>query len=170
MHFPWAHLRPASITDHLELSIMIGTLARSGSEAMRLRKRVIEPSESSRAASKLMSITLAPLSTCCRAMERASSKFSSRTSRRKRGEPVMLVLSPTITRGALWPSSLRGSRPLSRVAAAVFGSSRGAQALTLSAMARICSGVVPQQPPTMLSSPSPARPPRALLVSLGVSS
>ena len=126
MHFPWAHFSPASMTDHLELSIMIGTLARSGSDAMRFRKRVIEPSESSSAASKLMSMTLAPFSTCCRAIERASSKSSSRISRRKRGEPVTLVLSPTITRGAFSPSILNGSRPLSRVASVSYGRSRGA--------------------------------------------
>ena len=35
------HLRPASITDHLDESIMTGTVPMSGSEAMRLRNRVI---------------------------------------------------------------------------------------------------------------------------------
>ena len=37
-HLPWTHLSPASITDHLELSIMIGMRATSGSVAIRLRK------------------------------------------------------------------------------------------------------------------------------------
>ena len=31
---PWTHLSPASITDHLELSIITGTRAISGSVAM----------------------------------------------------------------------------------------------------------------------------------------
>ena len=39
MPLPWMHFRPASITDHFEESIMIGTRAMSGSEAIRFRKR-----------------------------------------------------------------------------------------------------------------------------------
>jgi hypothetical protein len=35
---PCRHFSPASITDHFELSIMIGTRAMSGSAAIRLRK------------------------------------------------------------------------------------------------------------------------------------
>ena len=34
MALPWTHLRPASMTDHFELSIMIGSRAISGSVAM----------------------------------------------------------------------------------------------------------------------------------------
>ena len=52
------------MTVHFELSIMNGTLAISGSLPMRLRKRTITASESIRPSSMLMSITLAPLSTC----------------------------------------------------------------------------------------------------------
>jgi hypothetical protein len=37
-------------------------------------------------------------------------------------------------------------------------------------MARICSGVVPQQPPTMLTSPSRANPPMKAAMVSGVSS
>ena len=36
------------------------------------------------------------------------------------------------------------------------GSTRGAHPATAAAMARMCSGVVPQQPPTMFSQPSSA--------------
>ena len=36
---PCTHFRPASITDHFDESIMIGTRATSGSEAIRFRKR-----------------------------------------------------------------------------------------------------------------------------------
>ena len=35
--FPWVDCRPASITSHLELSIISGVLAMSGSAANRLR-------------------------------------------------------------------------------------------------------------------------------------
>ncbi len=36
---PWTHFRPASITSHLEESIMTGTRAMSGSAATRLQER-----------------------------------------------------------------------------------------------------------------------------------
>ena len=45
------HFNPASITDHLELSTMIGSRAISGSVASRLRKVVMACSESSIASS-----------------------------------------------------------------------------------------------------------------------
>ena len=47
MALPWTHFSPASITDHLDESIITGTLAMSGSPAMRLRNVVIARSESS---------------------------------------------------------------------------------------------------------------------------
>ena len=49
------------MTLHLELSIMMGTRAISGSVAMRLRNVVMACSESSRPSSMLTSITWAPL-------------------------------------------------------------------------------------------------------------
>ena len=57
MPLPWMHLSPASITSHLDESIMIGTRAISGSEAIRLRKRTIAALLSSMASSMLMSMT-----------------------------------------------------------------------------------------------------------------
>ena len=69
---PCTHLRPASITDHLELSIMIGTRAMSGSEAIRLRNVAIAFSESSRPSSMLTSRICAPFSTCVRATASAA--------------------------------------------------------------------------------------------------
>ena len=72
MPLPWMHLRPASITSHLEESIMIGTREMSGSEAIRLRKVTMAAFESSMPSSMLMSITWAPASTCCWATSRAS--------------------------------------------------------------------------------------------------
>ena len=68
---PDTHLRPASITLHFELSIMIGTRAMSGSAAISLRKVVIASTASSRPSSMLTSITCAPFSTCCRATSTA---------------------------------------------------------------------------------------------------
>ena len=61
------------MTDHFELSTMTGTVAMSGSAAMRRRKRVIAATPSSIASSMLTSIIWAPLVTCSRAMSTASS-------------------------------------------------------------------------------------------------
>ena len=55
------------MTLHLELSIISGTRAMSGSEATSCRKRVMAAAESSIASSMLTSITCAPFSTCWRA-------------------------------------------------------------------------------------------------------
>jgi hypothetical protein len=41
MALPCTHLSPASITDHLDESIMTGTRAMSGSAAIRFRKRTM---------------------------------------------------------------------------------------------------------------------------------
>ncbi len=49
MPLPCTHFKPASMTDHLELSTMIGTREISGSAASRFRNFVITASPSSRA-------------------------------------------------------------------------------------------------------------------------
>lgn len=54
---PCRHFNPASITSHLEESIMTGTRAISGSDMMRFRKVVISVRASSRPSSILTSIT-----------------------------------------------------------------------------------------------------------------
>jgi len=69
---PCTQRRPASITDHLEESIITGTRAMSGSAATRLRKRTMAASESSMPSSMLTSIIWAPLVTCWRATSRAA--------------------------------------------------------------------------------------------------
>jgi hypothetical protein len=61
--FPWIRLSPDSMTDHFELSTMIGRRAISGSEATRFRKVAIVYSESSMASSMLTSRMFAPPST-----------------------------------------------------------------------------------------------------------
>ena len=69
---PETHFRPASITLHLELSIITGTRAMSGSAAISLRKVVIASSASSRPSSMLTSMICAPFSTCWRATSTAA--------------------------------------------------------------------------------------------------
>ena len=72
MPLPCTHLRPASITVHLDESIITGTRAMSGSAAMRFRKRTMAASESSMPSSMLTSIICAPLVTCWRATSSAA--------------------------------------------------------------------------------------------------
>ena len=114
MALPCTHFSPASITAHLDESIISGTRAISGSDAIRLRNFVMACCESSMASSMLMSITCAPFSTCCRPRcqavvviafeDQALANFC---------EPVTLVRSPTFTNNESSPM-LNGSRPDSR--------------------------------------------------------
>ena len=75
------------MTDHFELSTMTGTVAMSGSAAMRRRNRVIAATPSSIASSMLTSIIWAPFVTCSRAMSTASSSAPSAISRANLREP-----------------------------------------------------------------------------------
>ena len=61
------------MTSHFEESSITGTTLMSGSEAMRLRNRVIAAAESSIASSMFTSMSWAPASTCWRATSTASS-------------------------------------------------------------------------------------------------
>ena len=69
---PCTHFRPASMTLHFDESIINGTRAMSGSDAIRLRKRTIAAFESSIASSMLTSIICAPFCTCWRATSTAA--------------------------------------------------------------------------------------------------
>ena len=158
------------MTDHFELSIMIGTLQISGSEAMRLRKRVMQASPSSMPSSKLISMICAPFSTWERTIASAPVKSSFLISFLKRGEPVTLERSPIFTKGVSPLIILNASRPLSRWAGTAVGMARGGNGETSLTTAAICPGVVPQQPPTMLTRPALAKPATALPVCSGVSS
>ena len=132
-------------------------------EADHARLGVEEPS------SMFTSIACAPFSTWLRATPSAVSKSSSRMRRAKRGEPVTLVRSPTLTKresGAMF----RGSRPASRVIGGGAGGTRGAAPATASTRARMWSGVVPQHPPTMLTRPRSAQSPTSRASSSGVRS
>ena len=111
----------------------------------------------------------APPRTCSSATSSAAWKSPPSTSRRKRAEPVMFVRSPISVKFESARIS-NGSRPLKRVPGRRSGTLRGATPSTAAAIWRTCSGVVPQQPPTMLTRPSRANSPRKRLVSSGCSS
>ncbi len=153
---PCTHSRPASITSNLLESIMIGTRLTAGSAAIRLRKRRISSVDSSSPSSMLTSITCAPPSTCSRATATIASPSPARTSRAKAAEPVTFVRSPTLQK-PLSAEIATASRPETRSRGTRSGATRGATPRTASAIARMCAGVLPQQPPTMFSSPSDAQ-------------
>ena len=98
------------MTSHLEESIIIGTLAISGSEAIRFKKRTIAAFESNIASSMLISIICAPFSTCCLATFKASSNRLFKMSRANTLEPVTLVRSPILT-NRMCDSRLKASKP-----------------------------------------------------------
>ena len=169
MPLPCRQRSPAWITDQRELSTMIGSRAISGSVATRLRKRVIAASESSMPSSMFTSSTLAPPRTCSSATSTAPVKSSASISRRKRADPVTFVRSPTITK-PVSASTVNGSRPAKRGSGEWAGTSLGGSPATASAIAAMCSGVVPQQPPTPLTRPLCANSRSSAVVSAGVSS
>ena len=77
--------------------------------------------------------------------------------------------SPIITKPVSGPIS-NGSSPLNRGAGRLFGTCLGDSPWDRATMALVCSGVVPQQPPTRFTRPSRANSCRYLLVSSGSSS
>ncbi|MNR16084.1 hypothetical protein D3C85_1326560 [compost metagenome] len=95
--------------------------------------------------------------------------MSSRISRANLALPVMLVRSPTLMNSEL-RSMVNGSRPDRRQALGISGMARGGYLLTAAAIAWICAGVVPQQPPTILRKPLWANSSITAAVSAGVSS
>ena len=106
-------------------------------------------SESRSPSSIFMSRICAPPSTCWREMDTASSNLPLRISLLKRAEPVTFARSPTLTKLESARNS-SASSPL-RIVLVLGGSlRRGAMPLTASEIALVCSGVEPQQLPTML--------------------
>jgi hypothetical protein len=81
----------------------------------------------------------------------------------------MFVRSPTLTNSES-SSTTSGSRPDRRSAGRTCGGVRGARPSTVAAIAAMCAGVVPQQPPTMLTKPASANSSRTAAVSSGDSS
>ena len=102
------------MTDHLDESIIIGTLAISGSDAINLKNFSIASSESSKPSSIFMSIIWAPFCTCCLATDMADSKSPSFINLLNFAEPVTLVRSPTFMK-LLSGLITKGSSPLRRV-------------------------------------------------------
>ncbi len=158
------------MTDHFELSTMTGTVAMSGSAAIRRRKRVIAATPSSIASSMFTSIIWAPLVTCSRAMSTASSSAPDAISRANLREPVTFVRSPTLTKALPGGGMISGSRPETRVVPVDSGIGRGGWPATAAAIAATCSGVEPQQLPATLRRPCLAHSPSAAAISSGVSS
>ena len=178
--FPWTHFTPASMTSQSELSIIIGTRAISGSVAMRLRNLVMQLIESSIPSSMFTSMMFAPALTCCNATASPPSKSFPSIRRRKTADPVTFVLSPIIVKFDVgwmayvsnpakvvcsWRQWCLKSPPGSfcstsnriwPIPSAFSGTSLGRTPLPTSAIARICSGVVPQHPPTIFTNPSSA--------------
>ncbi len=111
----------------------------------------------------------APPRTCSSATSSAPCQSSASTRRRKRAEPVTFVRSPTITKFVSGVIA-NGSSPEKTGSARRSGTRRGGTPSTAAAIARTCSGVVPQHPPTTLTSPARANSPRKRLVSAGCSS
>ena len=89
--------------------------------------------------------------------------------RRNRADPVTLVRSPTFTNRES-PVISTGSRPARQSVAFAAGGRRGGSPSTRSAMARMCSGVVPQHAPIRLTKPSRAKSPIVSAMDSGVSS
>ena len=119
---------------------------------MRLRYFTIASLESNSPSSILMSIIWAPFSTCWRATSRAASYSPSRISRLNLAEPVTLVRSPTFMK-PLVSSAMKGSSPESRITRGAVLSALVGWCLTRDAISTMWSGVVPQQPPTIFTSP-----------------
>ncbi len=81
----------------------------------------------------------------------------------------MLVRSPTFTKFRSGVS-VKGSSPDRRIYFGFSGIARGATPSMASPNALMCSGVVPQQPPTMFTRPDRANSPIILPIVPGVSS
>ena len=150
---PCKHFSPASITSHLEESIITGTRAISGSDITRFRKTVISSLASSSPSSILTSIINAPSSTCLRAMLNASSYFFSFIKRRNLREPATLQRSPTLIKliSGVCSSS---SNPESHIRSGLPAGMWGRAFCTNGTYSAIYSSVVPQHPPIIFTKPS----------------
>ncbi len=150
MPLPCRRFSPASAVSQLDESTITGTRAMSGSVAARSRKAAISFVESSNASSMFTSMPWAPASTWSRAMSTASDRAPSRIRRANLREPATLVRSPTLKNRLSGPRS-NASRP-ERCVMRSFSpaNTRTGAPSSARAMARIWSGVLPQQPPAML--------------------
>ena len=143
---------PSVIASQLLESIMTGTVDVTLSEASASRKRAISRGASSMASSTFTSITAAPALTCARAMSMASSIWFSFISRRNLRLPATLQRSPILTKSCPVGGMSVSCNPARSIWPSACGISRVDACEASAARARMWSGVVPQQPPTMLSS------------------
>ena len=111
----------------------------------------------------------APPRTCSSATSTAAPKSPLSIRRRKRAEPVTFVRSPIRTKPVSSVIS-KGSSPLNRATARLFGTGLGRRPRDVSEMALVCSGVEPQHEPTMFRRPSRANSCSSAEVTSGVSS
>ena len=125
----------------------------SGSDCTRFRNFVIAATPSSIPSSMHTSMIGAPFSTCCFATASASSYCPPRMSCLNFGDPATFVRSPILMNSSV---CVNASIPLSRSFRGTAGTLRGGNPRTASAIAWMCSGVVPQHPPTIFSQPCSA--------------
>ena len=109
----------------------------------------------------------APFLIWARAISAAASQSPAATSRLNLRLPSTFVRSPTRT-GRLSTSASMSSIPENRVFEWIAGR-RGFLPSAAAAMARMWAGVVPQQPPTMLTQPSCMKWPSSREIDSGVS-
>ena len=154
---------------------MKGTLATSGSLASSSRKRVMAATPSIIPSSMQISMMFAPFSTCWRAMVTASSYLFSLISLANFGDPATFVRSPIMMKLPICcvngcdPDRRSGmAAPVEKVVS-VFAV-RGGLLASVCAMAAMCSGVLPQQPPAIFSRPLSANSPRNRPMSAGCKS
>ena len=152
MPLPCTHFSPAVITSHLEESIMTGTREISGSEASKFRNVTISCRASRRPSSMFTSMTIAPSSTCLRAMSNASSYFFSFISLRNLREPATLQRSPTFTNLISGVCS-NSSSPLRHNVTGLSAGTCGCPCAAKAWKRAMYSSVVPQQPPIMFTHP-----------------
>ena len=157
------------MASHLDESIITGTRATSGSLPRRDMNAAISLGASSMASSMLMSTTCAPASTWVRAISTASSMLPSFMRRRNLRLPATLHRSPMLRKLRSADTS-SGSSPARVSDCDDWGMARGDAFAAISAMAEICSGVVPQHPPTMFRLPDESIPLSFDCISSGVSS
>ena len=149
---------------------MIGSRATSGSVATRLRNVVIACSASSRSASMLTSRMFAPPRTCSSATSTApwKSPASIRRSEPRRAGDVRPLADDDEAR--VRPDHERLETAEARRAGALPAHAGEPVPRRHPRSPDVCSGVVPQQPPTMLTRPASANSRRKRLVSSGCSS
>ena len=131
---------------------MMGSFAMSGSLIRMFMNRFIVAAPSIMASSMQMSITCAPPSTWSRATSSAAEKLPSRISLANFIDPATFVRSPILMKFVSGRIT-SGSRPASAVICLFSGTALGLCPAAREAMILIWSGVVPQQPPMMLTQP-----------------